>query len=252
MEAIFAEIRNWFCEIGLFRSIEMFAGIGTFIASLIALFTLREVRNQRKDSIRPNLFIKHGGIAYCFPNSENLIFRGKWSRTENDKDGKLLTYDIVNAGNGVAEEFNLIEEFDLKKAISYIKKYDRENEIHFIETEYGFDLRTSFDETFDTNYRQKSRNIRELGYVLTQSQDKKGTGYHYDTDYLLFMSCFDYLKNKYDRFLSLDDFPPNYLTLRYKDSAGNKYKREFVSKFMTLSEHSYIVQIEDKKFTDIK
>lgn len=244
---IFHNIKVWFCELGLFKTIEIFAGLGAFLASLVALFTLREIRSQRKDSIRPNLFLKPSSLAYCFPNSDELILRTKWLNNDKIENDEIVYYNIINAGSGVAEDLILTEEFDLKKAFGFIKKYDKDEEIIFTKTEFGFNLTTRFDDTFTTLFRSKPQNKRELGYMLTHSQDKKGAGYAYDSDYLLFISCFDYLRNKYDRFLSFTNFPPNYITLRYKDSSGNRYKREFISTFMSVSDHSYIVTIEDKK-----
>ena len=125
-------------------------------------------------------------------------------------------------------------------------------EINILKTNYGYQVSTNFDKTFEMTYRQKSQGKREIGYMLTHAQNNKGAAFGYDDDYLLFMSCFDYLKNKYDSFLNMDRFPANYITLYYKDSVGTKYKREFISKFMILSEDSYIVKIEDKKNSDMK
>lgn len=223
--------------------IQNLSGIGAFITSLIALFTLIVLIKQRKDSFRPRVIFGDRISATCITEDDNIL-KTKWNEAYPDKDEEIIDfcYEIMNVGVGIAENVIVTEYFDYKKAIKFIKLIDKENEFIFDKRDDIIEITTTFDDSFTMIYLDSEP--RELGTFITRQQEKPNK-YVFTDSCLAFLSCFDYLRNKYDQYMKLDKYPNCQYEIQYSDIEGKKYKVKYTCKVSS-------VLIDDYTFTFIK
>ena len=223
--------------------IQNLSGVGAFITSLITLFTLVVLIKQRKDSFRPRVIFGDRISATCIAEDDNL-FKSKWNDAYPNKEEEIIDFcfDLMNVGVGIAENVIVREYFDYKKAIKFIKRLDKENEFFFNKIDDVIEVTTTFDDSFTMIYL--SNEPRELGTFITRQQEKPHK-YVFTDSCLVFLSCFDYLRNKYDLYMSLDKFPNCYYRIQYSDIEGKRYKANYISKVSS-------VLIDDYTFTFMK
>lgn len=223
--------------------IQNLSGIGAFITSLITLFTLVVLIRQRKDSFRPRVIFGDRVSGKCIP-FEDDVFQSKWEDAYPDKSKDIhdFCFHLLNIGVGVAENVTVYERFNYKKAMKFIKKRDLENEFSFAIIDNTIELRTTFDDSYTMIHLKNEP--RELGTFITRQQEKPNK-YVFTDSCLMFLSCFDYLRNKYDRYMSLEKFPDCYYRIHYLDIEGKRYKTKYKCKVDS-------VLIDDYTFTFIK
>lgn len=129
--------------------------IGTLVTILSVYLTLREMRNQRKASLKPDLLIPessfHGyGFGYGANVSfEHLLIPGSWSLKEDVKEEMQLDEDVwlksapltlYNVGFGVAKNIELKWTIQYDKTLQQIKDYCYKNSVPIIieQDEKGF------------------------------------------------------------------------------------------------------------------
>lgn len=227
------------------------SSIGTFIAALVALFTIRLIKKQIKDSKRPNITVGHSVYGVCHAINDRLL-KTIWhsgSDTEGKPEYTTLDYEIINVGVGFAENITLLETFDTKAAIKFIKNIDYNNEFDFnINESYAdkvLEIRTKFDSDWDRIYLSMPK--RELGNLKPASINNESAKYIFCEEYLAFISCFGYLREKHDRFLSLEKFPTLQLTISFRDIDSKLYKNKFSCSAFCISEDSYSLTIKKMK-----
>ena len=223
--------------------VQNLSGIGAFITSLITLFTLIVLIKQRKDSFRPRVIFGDRISATCIAEDDNTL-KTKWNEAYPDKDEEVFDFcfELLNVGVGVAENVIVSEYFDYKKAIKFIKQLDKENEFIFNKVDDIIELTTTFDDSFTMIYLENEP--RELGTFITRQQEKPQK-YVFTDSCLAFLSCFDYLRNKYDQYMKLDKYPKCYYKIQYSDIEGKRYKSKYTCKVSS-------VLIDDYTFTFMK
>jgi len=113
--------------------------IATWITILLVYFTLREMRNQRKASQKPDLVfpkIKVYGYVYGLKDRKDLLIPRHWS---NDEDfqidqswGEQASIKLYNVGFGVAKNIELKWTVEPDKTMQQIKDYCYQNSIPII------------------------------------------------------------------------------------------------------------------------
>jgi len=219
--------------------IDNLTGIGTFITSIIALFTLVVVKKQRKDSLRPKVIFGNGTYAIC-KSENNQILKTKWidgeKEGEKDEDESIVCFELLNAGVGIAESVEITESFNLKKAINFIKDLDLDNELLFDLRKTEIVIKTTFDDTHILYLLDVGK--REVGTILPIGHQKNGD-YIFPEIYLYLLSCFSYLKEKHDDFYSLENFPKYFFNISFKDIEGKKYNSKYACKAFSINSTSY-------------
>ena len=212
-------------------------GLGTFITSLISLFTLIVLIRQRKDSFRPRVVFGDRVSGKCIAEDDN-IFKTNWEDAYPDMSEEIhvFCFHLLNIGVGVAENVTIFEKFDYKKAIKFIRKLDIENEFIISIEKDTIVLKTTFDSSFSIIYLNNKP--RELGTFITRQQEKPSK-YTFTDSCLLFLSCFDYLRNKYDSYMRLDGFPSCYYEIHYSDIEGKKYCSKYKCKVDSILMDNY-------------
>jgi len=231
-------------DINVNTLIQNISGIGTFLASLISLATLFVLIKQRKDSFRPQVIFGHRLTAKCISEDDN-IFKTKWIEAYPEKDEENIDFcfEVLNVGVGVAENVIVKEYFDYKKALKYIKALDKDNEF-IIEIDRDW---ITFKTTFDNSHLMvvNSKEPRELGTFLTRKQEKPFK-YIFTDVCLGFLSCFDYLRAKHNKFMYLDKFPRCKYEIRYSDLEGKEYKSNYECKISSVLSDSYTFEFIKK------
>jgi len=212
-------------------------GIGVFITSLITLFTLLVLMKQRKDSFRPRVIFGNRLSAVCKAKDSNIL-RTKWDDAYPEEGAKVIDFcfELLNVGVGIAENVTIKEYFDYKKAIKFIKSIDKENEFIFNHIDDMIEIRTTFDNSFTNIYLDKTP--RKLGTFITRQQDKPQK-YLFTDACLAFLSCFDYLRNKNDRFMNLNKYPSCFYKIQYSDIEGKTYKAKYECKVSSILMDDY-------------
>jgi hypothetical protein len=204
----------------LLEIVNLLSGLGTFIAAVIGVYALIEVRRQRRDSLKPHLLFRRFNSATAHANEDR-----KFKSVLRPEKETFFSFQIINAGSGVAENIRLEETFDVRKAISLIKSIDRDNVFHFTDDSDGRNIifNTDLDETWKYLTIEKSK--RKLGYMVPSSDNS----FVFDEFYMLLVCCYMHLSPGVD-FMKYKQFPAMNLKLRYKDILGKSYERKFKAK----------------------
>jgi len=228
------KVYDFWAKIDKEKLLSNLSSIGAFITSIIALFTLFSLKKQRKESIRPIIILYQGAYAIC--EAENgWLLKSKWK--DGETDSEYLSIKIKNAGVGFAQNIQIIESFDLNKAIRYIKKLDSNNEFDISLEGEKLRITTSFDDTFILNFNFKY--ISEGFTKLPYGQDKDGD-LTIPNVYLSLLSCFSYLKEK-NQFLDLKYFPKIEYTIKFEDVEGKAYSSKYKISAYAINSSSFSI-----------
>ena len=240
------------------------SGIGTFISSLIAIFTLIEVKRQRLALYKPDILIKsfftsisksplqkEKGELILFKTSDFNDYSNKYKELKFEVGSK---YKVENLGFGIAKNIKCEWNFDTKKAIKFIEKnISNRHKLHFIKELNLYTLEDKNNE----DYRYASNaNIREntIDYISPINIQKH---FHFHTipeiitftHYLYFLFELKLIGTSGKNFHIFDykdyKFPNPVLKISYKDLNGKKYKKKFKFKVSAIS--SQIGDISDLK-----
>lgn len=94
------------------------------LVSLILLWTLFEIRNQRREAYMPDLLIKN----HFFKIKKEKGYEFSW-KSENSTSSDFLL-SITNAGFGIAKNINLHWHYDIDKFVKLIQKLDTNNKFN--------------------------------------------------------------------------------------------------------------------------
>lgn len=221
--------------------ISLLTGIGTLTASFIALFTLLEIKRQRKESNKPEPAIKSTLIGVYGMEFKDYYFPFNFSQS-NDTDSNLkhdimdFRLDLVNVGIRSAKNIKVLWEFDFKNAIDCIETINQDGlfkinlsvkslEILFPKADYKeynminnqlgekqFDfLLNSTPESFDTIYLNIPIAVLKL-YIIKLC---------------LLLGYYKSDKSTQPKKVEFGEFPKLILNINYEDIAGVPYKKTF-------------------------
>ncbi|MFT5915674.1 MAG: hypothetical protein ACJAWV_004009 [Flammeovirgaceae bacterium] len=218
-----------------FNLFQILASISTFIASIVALFTVRLIRKQITDSNRPHVVLGNGCYGICF-GKKNSLFRTEWIDGEKDCDDLLpgiggLWFEILNVGIGYAEKVEVEEYLDYDSAKKYIEKFDSKNEFNVqIKRDILKHKVLKIQTTLDDEWIRipLSSEKRQLGNFATISQkNNKPNECVFHEEYLAFLSCISHLIDRNPEVLFLDGFPPLKIKIKFQDVDGKKYYNRY-------------------------
>lgn len=210
--------------------IQAVSAIGAFVAAIVSLLTLRLIRTQIKNAQRPNVIIGNSCSGHCSP-AKNGKFNINWSLNERSPiegyDVPMpVAFELVNVGIGFAENVKILESYDIKKAIKFIKNLDTKNEFDITFLDSILRIKANFDEEWIRIPISNSE--RSLGNINTiQSNGGRPDKYVLDDSYLAFLSCFSRIRQAHNEFANLDEFPKLKMVVSFSDIDGKKYKNRF-------------------------
>lgn len=235
------------------------AGIGTFISSLIGIFTLREVIKQRLSLYKPDILIKSFLVAiskspFQKDNEELIMYKVCNSNDYSVNYNNIVfenspKYKVENLGFGVAKNIKCEWQFNTQKAIKEIEKimtseysfsYHKDLNLYFLKKQMNEDFHYSAFADFD------KQNIDYISPINMQQH------YHFHTipdiliytHFLFMLFKKNLLENKGENFhlFTFDDFqfPKPILKINYKDLNNKTYTIKYKFKITAVQ-----TQIED-------
>lgn len=239
--------------------IEILAAVGTFISALIGLYTLFEIKKQRKSTYKPELFLD----SFYFELISNPFFvekeglmrfkindktkKKKEKVDEEDEPNKnpiYVNYTLENLGFGFAKLIECKWEFDFNKAIKELKKiapediiWDKLFELITIERKDGFydsfspeDLKAQKIDFIAPHNRNKEKKTETFPHSIIKI-------YVY---YLIFKYNLYLIEAKNFHYEEFKSLPQIKLKLSYKDLNGEIYR-----KTLKLKLNAFSYQIEE-------
>lgn len=217
------------------------ASIGTLIAALIALFTLLEIKMQRKESNKPELAIrgklifiysiKYKDYYLPFLFSDSEIYSQE--REEGLSNCKL---DVVNVGIRSAKNVKCEWEFDFESAIDSINRLDSDRLFDFnlcnqrlvvAMDKAGYKKYTMIENVF---------RIQQFDFILNSVTGSYDTVYLYiPTIVLEFFTIKHCLLSGYYKSDEISpshtsdiEFPKPIVKIYYEDISGIHYNKKYV------------------------
>jgi hypothetical protein len=224
----------------------IFSGIGTFISSLIAVFTLIEVKKQRHSYYKPDILIKTFLVAISkspfLKNEEELLeyktcnfndYSNNYNEVKYEVSAK---YKVENLGFGIAKNVKCQWKFDAKKAIQLIDKELSKNFSFSLHKNLNlYFLNDSNNENFHYSAFTKieKQNIDYIAPINIQSHSHLHTvpNIIMYTHYLFLLFKEKLLEEKADNFgiFKFEEykFPAPSLMIEYRDLNNKKYMKEY-------------------------
>jgi len=224
----------------------IFAGIGTFISALIAVFTLIEVKRQRLSTYKPDVLIKAFLVSvskspFQRENEELLEYKvcdyNDYSVNFNETKFEVFPkYKVENLGFGVAKNVECRWNFDTKKAIKLIQE--------ILPNEFSFSYHKSLNLYFLNNLTDENFHYSASANIECQNIDyiapfniQKHYQYHSIPQIIVFTHyLFLIFKNKlleqnvenFNVFYFKDfQFPKPTLSIKYKDLNNKTYTKRY-------------------------
>jgi hypothetical protein len=255
--------------------INLLIAIGSLITSSIAIFTLLEIKKQRKESYKPDLTIRGNnffvqGYLNNFKESCYKYYIPEYTQDSdldiNYEDGKTYRLKMINIGLHAAKDIQLSWEYNYKEAIDIITNSSSTN-YYKIKEANGYlhvtDLDSKISKSGELSYKDKfdflqsssPGNLNEIKFPLPEmimhlficnwrtSVRNKKTKTHHNSP--LFPS------SSYDHENEIIDPPslPNIiLKIRYDDISGVTYKKKFALKLQYWFRSEDILLCNQPKF----
>ncbi len=235
------------------------AGIGTFITSLIAIFTLIEVKKQRLSMYKPDVLIKAFLVAISksplilekdeLVEYKSLDFNDH-SNNYNDAEFSVVPYyKVNNLGLGVAKQIKCQWKFDHVRAIQLIEKklpknytfsHEKALNLYFMSNIENEDFHLSFNANLNPHCIDYIAPINIQQHHHLHSVPKVIVLCHFL--YLLFENKLLSKSGENFQYYDFDKikFPNPVLQIEYLDLNNKKYKKSFKLKASAVT-----TQLED-------
>lgn len=232
------------------ETINLLASIGTFISSIIAIYTLLEVKKQRLSTYKPQLLLK-SFIVYinksplCLEPEELLLFKTEnfneyKDNTTTKKEYEISSlYKIENLGFGIAKNIKVTWSFNMQKALKLVEKeFDKEFYFHPYEPLNYYFLHKKNNDKFQFTLKNEKETIQVTNYIAPINV-KEHTHYHtIPTDiiavhflYFIFKMKLTNTVNENSYGAEFENFPKIDLKIEYYDLNNKKYSNKY--KFKT-------------------
>lgn len=226
--------------------INLISGLATLSASLIALFTLLEIKRQRKQSYKPEPVIKSSLIYVYSEKFKEYYFPFKISRELYKNENSIVNLsfsdfylELVNVGISSAKNLSIKWDFDFNKAISTIESKNEDRLFLINYNTKSLEIKFPLDNYREVNVVKNQFEIINFDYLVNSTSNS------FDVIplrvpvavmrlYLVYISLaleFYNINEKSSKNGSLDNFPELSLNIRYEDISGNKYSKFFNVEF---------------------
>lgn len=233
--------------------IEILAAIGTFISALVALYTLLEIKKQRKSTYKPELFLDSFFFELAtnpfFVEEEKLMkFKNNVKGNKKSKKRKdesiYVNYYLENLGFGFAKLIECKWEFDFEKAIKELKKIAPKNIEWSQILEY---TSMNFENGNHDSFNYNELKVQKIDFIAPDdknSEKKSETFPHCIIKiyvyYLIFKHNLYFFEAKNFHYEYFKSLPNIKLKLSYKDLNGELYRKSLI-----LEINAFSTQIEE-------
>lgn len=201
----------------------------TFLATLTALLTLREMYRQRLHSYKPDIVPVEQIFNAYFHSPLLCDWREIDYKQEQTDEDTISDYQIslFNLGNGAAKSIKITWSFDIDAFIENVNNINKENDsgIEINNTDFILEFKEKETIKYAVNLQPSLKDRRD--YLLPASIEKTPLKIPLPRAYiLLYSNC---LYNKYILNRTLDFTVPKLkLTIEFSDIANNKYNTIFL------------------------
>lgn len=225
--------------------IQVLANIGTFISSLVAIFTIYEMKKQREGSLKPDIVVENIRCIYINENNNNdsiSIDPYIWRIDKNDQSSEkriksyndsTFNFKLYNIGLEVAKNINITWNFDIEYFINFLANYHSEDLKFYFDDDYNSNLRLLAGsglielDGLSHNYyfeylRNDDNNIIKVDFCLL---------YNKLVSIWLFIKCqnglgnTDGLEQLFEEFMNL---PKLEMHIKYSDISSKIYHKTYV------------------------
>ena len=214
--------------------ISLISGFGTLLATIFIIFTLNEMKKQRKNSMSPDIVFEQR-VFFIFYNSkiEDFYIMDNLESQENGLNYfSGVKINLKNVGLGIAKQVYIKWQIEYEKIIQIISKYDVDD-LYDITYSIG---RISIAGKGNCDMPIAQSNIAFSNfyeYILPVNITKKSVSIKMPYAYTKLLAILLYLSmvNK-DRINSgygimLTNFPTPILSITYKDIQGEKSRKKY-------------------------
>lgn len=242
------------------RIIALISSIGTFISAIVVIFTLREMKEQRKSAYRPELIVNNSNFFIYSDTNGRRYFPAIWSNKELEKPSKEniekikpIHLNVYNIGLAAAKCIEIRWSFDVAKIIDEINSF---KDFDDVEVTYNRNIRNR--ETVEIIcpsgeiFLVLNNDFFKISYDYLLPNDKDGALIEVEIPYVYCMLCSTiiYYKmiNGKNSDIDFDKFPEFSLSIKYEDISRNVYEKEFKFK---LNINSMIVPLKNNENNSI-
>lgn len=201
-------------------TITEYGSIGSFIASVISIFTLLQLIKQNKNAEKPQLYFNH--VLKLKYNKENL----KSAIPEIVSNIEESKIEYFNIGRDTAKNIKIKTTYNKRNFIEHLKIYGK--------TKYEI-YNSKNIITFSSNIKNAGKTIKygeleRVGYldVIFPENLNKQKKYFLLPDY--YLKCIEYLLYEFaqtDNYSVFIKAPSLFIKTTFKDISGNKYKKYY-------------------------
>lgn len=250
--------------------ITILSGIGTFISSIIAIYTLREVIKQRLSTYKPEILIK-SFIVYInkspleLKSDELILYKtSNFNEYKNNPEENICEdfsvsclYKVENLGFGPAKNLKFTWNYDTKKALDILEKMftDRYCFNQYKPLKYYF-LVDKSNADYHFSLTNQNVTIQSTDY-LTPINIKEHSHYHSIpkeiilTHYLYYIFKNNLINTSNRNCFGEDDFgnlSKPQLKIEYEDINGKKYSKHYKFKISLVSTQIDEIMKMDNEF----
>ncbi|MCL6349883.1 hypothetical protein [Pectobacterium polaris] len=212
------------------------SSVGTLLSSLFVLFTLFELRTQRKQSYRPDLVIPE--VCFFFNNNGDN-YKEKW----NGDDNEMVKLKVHNIGLGVAKDIKFTWNYDMESMINeYHRLIKSEEKNLFIDHEENRLFHYRNGELL--NGSSLSVDDQNADFLLNHTSSKDIIELYLPNSYTCISTAIfhdAFINEIFNTSDFEDSLYPLKLTINYRDVGGNQLSKKYRIKvcfFMRNFNHS--------------
>lgn len=237
------------CILWVSEEIAAITAIGSLLAAIAALYSVKLVGKQIKVSQRPFLTIGNKTFFNLVFDLSTLMASGLRMENTDSKgeseESKYAYFELYNVGVGFAQSVTVEQSFDKDKAVNWVKENDTGGLFQsFRSTDSFFCVKCLGIEYYCHVSEKKEK--RTLGNFPQLSIVDKIDSYSFREDFIMILNCVACLK-KLHPFLNIETLPKLKINLSYYDIEGNKYQEDYVCDPFTASGEGYILTIKPVK-----
>lgn len=228
------------------RIIAVVSSVATLFATIIVLFTLLEMRKQRKGGIKPELTISNTNF-YCYADEIGGVILPIWwspqrlkTKDLEDlfvlKDISIVSLKLYNIGLWAAKELEFVWDYDIESMLRFIEAKDDNKvlKLEFTKKEHDSKgvLLIRLPKMLEEIRLEDELSVLEEYCLPAQIiTDAKKVDLPRSYVRLLSMIVYISINSGIESLELINEIPPLKLTIKYHDIEGKIYKKKYSIRF---------------------
>jgi len=228
----------FFPTLFIFPTISDLANFATLIATIILIFTILEMKEQRKTTYKPLVIVSNSeDLYYQFiyhpernhPFFFEVVNKDIFIENETDVKSSLFRIKSFNIGLGAAKNIKIHFKYDVSKFVEMIQQCKMEKELKISYNDQK--VKILYDDS-SIELPLNNSNIQSFDYLLPANVDnnplliKLPKAFEFLYSAMLFSKFYSQMKH-----VDFIKIPDVNMTVTYSDIAGNETTDEYLLKF---------------------